>query len=72
MAEPHEEGAPGRTKLWAAVRVLLGLSQIMGATATLYFLVETGASVLTLLGTGITGLLLLVSKLLFRDRDHGS
>ena len=68
MAEP--ERAPGgpnrRERGWAAVRVALGLGQVMAATVTLVLLLAFGTAWPTLAAAGVAGLLVLTSKLLFR------
>jgi len=57
---------PGE-KAWAVTRIVLGLLQIIGATATLFFLIETGTSILTLGTAAGTGLFVSLSNLFFRD-----
>ena len=53
---------------WAIVRLILGLIQIVGATAGLVFLIGTGASRITFAVVGITGLFTVLSRILFGDR----
>ncbi len=64
--DPQEPTASERA--WAVVRIILGLLQVMAATISLYLLVEMGANGVTLLAAGVTGLLVLMSKWLFRER----
>jgi hypothetical protein len=64
MAEAEKPG--GREKGWAVVRVGLGLAQVMAATVTLVLLVQTGANEWSLGAVTLTGLLVLLSKCLFR------
>jgi hypothetical protein len=60
-------GPTGREKWWRLVRITLGLAQIMAATATAYLLAVTGVTNLTLWALAGTGLLVVLSKLLFRE-----
>lgn len=60
--EKHEPG-----KAWAVVRMVLGLAQMMGAEASLYLLLQTGMSTLSLGAVVITRLLTTSSVLLFRS-----
>jgi hypothetical protein len=53
-----------REKPMAVVRICLGLAQIITATVSLYFLLATGMSHLTLVAAGLTAVLLLLSKIL--------
>jgi hypothetical protein len=73
MSEP--ESAPGesrrREKAWAVVRIALGLAQIMAATVTFVLLVQTGVNEWSMGLTAATGLLVLLSKWLFRDSRGG-
>jgi hypothetical protein len=55
---------------WAAVRVGLGLAQVMGATITLVFLLQTGASGPTMIATGATLFFVVLSRLLFSKSDR--
>jgi hypothetical protein len=64
--DPGRQQPDGRERLWAVVRIVLGLAQVMGATVAAWCLVQTGTSVLTLGAAAVTGLLVIVSKLLFR------
>ena len=67
--ESSDERPTIREKAWGVVRIVLGLAQVIGATASAYVLVQTGLSTLTLVAVVITGLLVVVSNLLFRDPD---
>lgn len=49
-----------------AFRIVLGLARVMGATVSLYFHLATGTSSLTVWAVAVTGLLVVLSKLLFR------
>ena len=52
---------------WRAIlRLALGQAQIVGATITLVFLLQGGVSVRTIWGVILTGLVTLISILLFR------
>lgn len=53
---------------WATARRLLGLAQILGATLTLGFMVQTGESALTFSSAGITASFTLTSLVLFKGR----
>jgi hypothetical protein len=66
--EPSGDRPTAREKAWAVVRIVLGLLQVMGATATAYCLIQTGTSTLTIVAVAVTGLLVILSKLLFRER----
>jgi hypothetical protein len=55
-----------REIMWAVVRLALGL----GATASVLFLISTGASWLTLFAVIVTGLFTLGSRILFSPRKH--
>jgi hypothetical protein len=57
--------------VWAVVRIVLGQAQIIGATVSLYCLIATGANALTMWAVSVTGLLVVASKLLFRDSGTG-
>jgi hypothetical protein len=48
------------------MRIALGTAQVMAATAGLVLMVETGTSVPTMATIAVAGLLVVVSKLLFR------
>ena len=52
------------------LRTGLGLAQVMGAAATLYFLLTTGLTNLTLWATVATLCFLVLSRLLFARRDR--
>ena len=54
----------------AVVRILLGIAQVMGATAALAVLVQTGASGLTAVATVVTLLFTCLSRLLFSGADR--
>ncbi len=51
---------------WAVVRILLGTAQVMGATVSAYLLLQTGTNAWSLGAVTVTGLLVVLSKLLFR------
>jgi hypothetical protein len=51
---------------WAIVRLILGVTQIVGATAGLVFLIATGASRITFAVAAVTGLFTVLSRILFR------
>lgn len=55
---------------WAIVRLILGQVQVVGATAGLVLLFETGLSAATLGIFAVTTLATVVSKLLFRKSDR--
>ncbi len=59
-AERHE-------RAWAIVRIALGMTQIMGATATVYWFAFTGVNFLSLGGLAVTSIAFIASRLLFRD-----
>jgi hypothetical protein len=61
-------GEPNRPL--ALLRVGLGLAQVMGATITLYLLLMSGVSALTMAGTAVTLVLSLLSRLIFAKLDH--
>ncbi len=48
----------------------MGVAQVMSATVTLYFLVFTGTSGLTITSTLVTLCLVLMSKVLFANVDR--
>ena len=54
-----------QTKPWAVVRVLLGFLQVVAAMTTAILLFETGVNWLTGVGSLLTMVLLLTSRLLF-------
>ena len=54
---------------WAIVRLILGVIQIVGATAGLVFLIGTGASRTTLTVAAVTGLFTVLSRILFRRQE---
>jgi hypothetical protein len=58
---------PGGGRWRAVARIALGLAQVMAATVTLYLLTSTGTSTLTYGAAAVAGLLVLLSKVLFRD-----
>jgi len=64
---PHELPRTGE-RLWAVVRLVLGVGQIMGATAGFSLLLQTGLSSPTLWVVAATTGLMLTSKILFRRR----
>lgn len=57
-------------RMWAVVRIGLGLAQVMGATVILYALVQTGISALTIGATVVTLGFIVLSKLLFGRQDR--
>jgi hypothetical protein len=59
---------PGRgKKIWATVRLLLGLAQIGGAVTAAYLLCKTGMSELALTATLFTCVCTSISVFLFGD-----
>ena len=70
-ADPSPEKPRSREKVWAVVRIVLGLAQVMSATFTFVLLVQMGVNEWSLGAIGITGLLVLLSKWLFRDSRGG-
>jgi hypothetical protein len=67
----QSEHSTSRQFWWAVVRLLLAVAQIAGATASLIFLINTGASSLTVVSVVATGLITLLSRILFsRSRDE--
>jgi hypothetical protein len=58
------------SRKWALVRVGMGIAQVMGATATLVFMAQTGMSQLTVAGVVATLLLVVLSRLLFSRKDR--
>jgi membrane protein YdbS with pleckstrin-like domain len=61
------ESAERRKRVWAIVRIALGMIQVMGATATVYWFALTGVNILSLGGMAVTSVALIASRLLFRD-----
>lgn len=57
---------------WAIVRLILGVIQIVGATAGLVFLIGTGASRITFAVAAVTGLFTVLSRILFRRTGDGT
>ena len=57
---------------WAIVRLILGVIQIVGATAGLVFLIGTGASRITFAVAAVTGLFAVLSRILFRRTGDGT
>jgi hypothetical protein len=57
----------GGKKPWAVIRIALGLAQVMAATGSLVFLLQTGMSALAVTATFATVLFVVASKLLFRE-----
>ena len=47
-------------------QLLFGQAQIIGATVGAYFLITTGASRMTIAAVGITGVISIMSRVLFR------
>jgi hypothetical protein len=64
----HADGnsAPAQPEWRAFLRLVLGQTQVIGATITLVFLLQGGVSARTIWGVILTGLVSLVSILLFR------
>jgi hypothetical protein len=61
-----------RERKRALLRLAFGSVQIMGASAGLYLLLKTGASVATGLVVGITMVVTIVSRLLFASDKYGA
>lgn len=61
---------PSPVKLWAVIRLLLGLGQMVGAMTGLTLLIETGLSEPTVWALIVTTALALISRTLFRSRTH--
>ena len=57
-----------RKRRRAVARLIFGQLQIMGATATLVFLIQTGVSKLTVWAAVIAALLTLTSLILFKSK----
>lgn len=58
-----------RERKLAFLRIGLGTAQIMGATVSLILLLQTGTSGLSVGAVVLTGLITVVSMLLFRKQD---
>jgi hypothetical protein len=58
-------------KVWAIVRIVLGIAQIFGATFSFTLLIQTGVNPLSLGAVIVTGLLTTISVLLFGKRTPG-
>lgn len=56
---------------WAIVRLVFGLAQTIGASAGVYFLVQTGVSRWTIWAVSLTGVVSLTSIVLFRILRKG-
>ncbi len=71
MAErdPTPERPTRRERRLAVVRIIMGQAQIAAAVVGLVLLLTVGTTWPTLVAVGIAGLLVVVSKLLFRDHD---
>lgn len=54
---------------WGDLRLILGVIQIVGATAGVVFLIGTGASRATFAAVSVTGLFTLLSRILFRRHE---
>ena len=54
-------------RAWAVVRIALGMTQVMGATATVYWLALSGADFLTIGGLAVT--IAALMRLPFRMRQ---
>lgn len=59
-----------RERVWAIVRIGLGIAQMTGATTTVVLLIETGVSTVSLAATVATCALTTLSVLLF-GAHHG-
>lgn len=55
-------------KRWAAVRIVLGWLQMVGAMTSLIVLVQIGAGAVTVAVVGVTALLVTLSLVLFRAK----
>jgi hypothetical protein len=62
----HPKSAVVQPRWRAILRLALGQAQVFGATITLVFLLQGGVSALAIWGVILTGLMSLVSILLFR------
>jgi hypothetical protein len=69
MGKPEKPG--GREKAWAIVRIGLGLAQVIAATFAVALLFQTGANEWSLGAVAVAGLLVLLSKWLFRASREG-
>ena len=71
MESSDQAGEPTtpRERVWAVVRMVLGLLQMMGAVVALYCLVATGLSELTVGAVAVTCVFMTASVLLFRRRS---
>jgi len=65
VAAPELTPDEDRQFWWAVVRLLLAVAQIAGATASLIFLINTGTSKMTIVSVIATGLVTLLSRILF-------
>jgi hypothetical protein len=71
MADPNPpRQAADQARKWAIIRLILGQSQVAGATATLYFLITTGESAYTLWTALVTALISGLSICLFKLRKR--
>lgn len=61
------ESAECHERTWAIVRIALGTTQVMGATATVYWFAVTGVNLLSISGLAVTSVALVASHLCFRD-----
>ena len=70
MRDASESGGEDevRRRRWAVVRLVLGQAQILGATMTMVFLLQTGESRLTYWTAGVSALITLASIVLFKSR----
>ena len=66
----EQNGGPptSREKAWAVVRLVLGFAQMMGATVSVYLLIELGVVPLSLGSVVVTPSLTTLSVLLFGRR----
>ena len=63
------DGTRKREIIWAVVRLILGVIQIVGAASGFVFLIRTGASRITFGVVAVTGLFTVLSRILFRRSD---
>lgn len=63
---PDPSRRPGKSRMIAAIRIVLGTGQIMGASVSLMLLLRTGVNGLSLAASAVTGLFVLASSLVVR------
>jgi hypothetical protein len=66
--EPGDDRPTGKEKVWAVVRMVLGLGQMMAAVVTFYVLIQTGMNALSLGAVAVTCVLTSLSLLVFGSR----